>query len=135
MADGGLSSFQRRMQAVPKAAREAVKPALMQSAYEVQDAMEALVPEDTGDLKGSITVTGPGQMTPPYSQPGGQAVVPDNTAAITVGSTDVRYGHLVEYGTRKAAAQPFFWPGFRLTRKRATARIKAAIGKAIREAK
>ena len=135
MADGGLSSFQRRMRAVPKAAREAVKPALMQSAYEVQDAMEALAPEDTGDLKNSITVTGPGQMTPPYSQPGGQAVVPDNTAAITVGSTDVRYGHLVEYGTRKAAAQPFFWPGFRLTRKRATARIKAAIGKAIREAK
>lgn len=135
MDDGGLSSFQKRMRAIPEAARKAVTPALMQSAYEVQDAMEALAPEDTGDLKNSITVTGPGALTPPYSQPGGSAAVPENAVAITVGSSDVRYAHLVEYGTGKAPAQPFFWPGFRMTRKRATNRIKTAIRKAIRGAK
>lgn len=133
--DGGLSSFQKRMQAIPKAAREAVKPALMQSAYQIQDTMEALAPEDTGDLKNSITVTGPGEATPPYSQPGGASTVPENAVAITVGNTDVRYAHLVEYGTGRTTAQPFFWPGFRMTRKKALARIKSAIGKAIREAK
>ncbi|WP_313349929.1 HK97-gp10 family putative phage morphogenesis protein [Paracoccus sp. (in: a-proteobacteria)] len=133
--DGGLAKFQKRMRAIPVAARRAVVPALMQSAYEIQDAMEALAPEDTGDLIGSITVTGPGLSTPPYSQPGGSMVVPENAVAITVGNTDVRYPHLVEYGTVNSQAQPFFWPAFRMTRKRALARIKRTVGKAIKEAK
>lgn len=60
---------------------------------------------------------------------------PENAAAITVGNTDVRYPHLQEYGTSFHAAQPFFWPGFRMGRKRVLNRIKRAIGKAIREAK
>ncbi len=133
--DGGLAKFQKRMRAIPVAARRAVVPALEKSAYEIQDAMEALAPEDTGDLIGSITVTGPGQATPPYSQPGGSTVVPENAVAITVGNTDVRYPHLVEYGTVNSQAQPFFWPAFRMGRKRALARIKRSVGKAIKEAK
>lgn len=135
MSDGGLSSFQRRMRAIPINARKAVKPALMRSAYEVADIMEGMAPEDTGDLVNSIAVTGPGQATPPYSQPGGSMVVPENAAAITVGGTDVRYAHLVEYGTSKAPATPFFWPAVRLGRKRAMDRIKRAVGKAIKEAR
>lgn len=135
MSDGGLSSFQRRMRAIPNNARKAVNPALMRSAYEVADIMEGMAPEDTGDLVNSIAVTGPGQATPPYSQPGGSMVVPENAAAITVGGTDVRYAHLVEYGTSKAPATPFFWPAVRLGRKRAMDRIKRAVGKAIKEAR
>lgn len=139
--DGGLSSFQRRMQAIPIAARNAVKPALMKSAYEIQDTMEALVPEKTGDLKNSITVTGPGEATPPYSQPGGSMTVPENAVAITVGSTDVRYAHLVEYGHTngfqgtQVPPRPFFWPAFRMKRKRVSNLIKRAIGKAVKGAK
>ena len=94
--------------------------------------MRALVPEDTGALKASITVTGPGQATPAYSQPGGAVLVGETQAAVTAGNTDVRYAHLVEYGTRHAAAQPFFWPAERLHRKKATAKIRRAIGKAVR---
>lgn len=133
--DGGLSKFQKRMAAIPLAARKAVQPALAQGAYEIADIIEGLAPEDEGDLKNSVAVTLAGQNTPAYSQPGGSQVVPENAAVITVGNTDVRYPHLVEYGTIKAAAQPFFWPGFRLGRKRAVNRIKKAVGKAIREAK
>lgn len=135
--DGGLSSFQRRMRAVPKSAREAVTPSLMKSAEEVAGAMKRLAESsrDSGALIDSIEVTGPGQQTPPYSQPGGQRVVGELEAAITVGNAEVRYPHLVEHGTKNAPAQPFFWPGFRLSRKRALNRIKRAIGKAIKEAR
>lgn len=133
--DGGLSSFQRRMAAIPLAARQAVQPALAQGAYDIADIIESLAPEDEGDLKNSVAVTLAGASTPPYSQPGGSTTVPENMAAITVGNTDVRYPHLQEFGTTKQAAQPFFWPGFRLGRKRAVDRIKRAVGKAIREAK
>lgn len=147
--DGGLSSFQKRMRAVPQAARNAVQPALLKSAEEIAAVQRSLAPVDSGDLKESIAVTAPGGTTPPYSQPGGSMVAPENTAVITVGNTDVRYAHLVEYGhgngfvkgakqgTRGGTvpAQPFFWPGFRMSRKRALNRIKRAIGKAIKEAK
>lgn len=136
--DGGLSSFQRRMRAVPKAARAAVQPVLMKQAEAMADTMRNLAPDDPAtdapDLKSSIAVTGPGESTPPYSQPGGAAVVPENAVAITAGNSDVRYPHLQEYGTSKHRAQPFFWPAFRLHRKKALAAIKRGIGKAIREA-
>ncbi|WJS83544.1 HK97 gp10 family phage protein [Paracoccus sp. TOH] len=139
--DGGLAKFQRHMRAVPEAARRAVVPALVKSADEVADVMRATVPVDDGDLRDSIKVTGPGLSTPPYSQPGGSMVVPELTAAITAGNADVRYAHLVEYGHGNGFGgttvppHPFFWPSFRLTRKRALNRIKRAVGKAIREAK
>lgn len=139
--DGGLTSFQRRMRAIPKAARRAIVPVLVKSAEEIADIQRSLAPFDSGDLEASIAVTGPGQATPPYSQPGGESVVPENAAAITVGGKDVRYPHLVEYGHGNGLhgttvpAHPFFWPGFRLGRKKALARIKRGIGKAIREAK
>lgn len=127
------------MRAIPQAAREAVAPALVQAAEEVADIMRHLAPDDpkTGapDLKTSIVVTGPGQSTPPYSQPGGATLVPENGAAITAGNTKARHAHLQEYGTTRHGAQPFFWPGFRLGRKKALAKIKRSIGKAIKEAK
>lgn len=135
--DGGLSSFQRRMAAIPKEIRAAVKPALLKSGEELKSAMRQLAESsrDTGDLIDSIAVTGPGETTPPYSQPGGSKVVGETSVAVTVGNTKVRYAHLVEYGTAKAAAQPFFWPAFRLYRKRMTSRIKRAINKAVKESK
>lgn len=135
--DGGLLKFQRRMAAIPQAAREAIKPALIKSGNEIAAIQRSLAPDDPAtsapDLKSSIAVTGPGQQTPPYSQPGGSQTVPENMVAITVGNTDVRYPHLLEYGTTKMNAQPFFWPGFRLGRKKALARIKRSIGKAIKD--
>ena len=93
----------------------------------------SLAPVDDGDLRASIAVTGPGETTPPYSQPGGSRVAGVNEAFITAGNSDVRYAHLQEFGTKHHLAQPYFWPGFRLTRKRALARVKRAISKAVRD--
>ncbi len=133
--DGGLARFQRRMNSIPKAVREAVIPAVVKGADELADGMRSLAEtsRDTGALIDSITVTKPGQQTPPYSQPGGSYQVKETEAVITVGSSDVRYPHLVEYGTKKAPAQPFFWPTVRTRGKRARDRIKRAVRKAIKQ--
>lgn len=131
--DGGLSRFQARMNAIPKAVREAAQPAIVRSAKEVAAMQRQLAPEDTGELKQSIVVTPPGQSTPEYSQPGGSKIAGELEALVTVGDHTVRYPHLVEYGTTKTQAQPFFWPGFRLTRKRAATRIKSAISRAVKK--
>ncbi|MEW4399622.1 HK97-gp10 family putative phage morphogenesis protein [Agrobacterium tumefaciens] len=133
MADG-LDDLMRAFDRVKKAPRDAVLKALATSAESIASTQRALAPEDTGALKDSITVTLPGQSTPPYSQPGGNRVAGDNEVIITVGDTDTRYPHLVEYGTSKTDAQPFFWPGFRLQRKRAQQRIDRAGRKALRDA-
>lgn len=133
--DGGLRSFQNRMAAIPREVRRSVQPALVDAAEDVAGFIRQLAPEDTGALSGSIVVTPPLQSTPAYSQPGGSQVAPPNAALITAGNKDVRYAHLVEYGTARAGAQPFFWPGFRIARKSAAAKIKRAISKAIKEAK
>lgn len=135
--DGGISRLRNRLLAIPGAVKESVRPALMKQANAMADTMRSLAPDDpaTGepDLKTSIEVTGPGETTPPYSQPGGTMTVPENAAAITVGGEEVRYPHLVEYGTTKAPAQPFFWPAVRLHRKKAAAAIKRAVGTAVRK--
>ncbi|MBV2144409.1 HK97 gp10 family phage protein [Falsochrobactrum sp. TDYN1] len=133
--DGGLSRFQRRMNAIPKAVREAVKPALVKSAQEMASGMKRLAEtsRDTGALIDSIEATGPGQQTPPYSQPGGSNQVKENEAVVTAGNKNVRYAHLVEYGTTASSAQPFFWPTVRTQNKRAANRIKRAMRKSIKE--
>lgn len=135
--DDGLLRFQKRMAAIPGEVKAAVRPALLKSGEELKATMQHLAEHsrDTGALLDSVAVTGPGETTPPYSQPGGSKVVPENAVAVTVGNSDVRYAHLVEYGTTKTQAQPFFWPAFRLHRTKITRRIKRAISKAVKDSK
>ncbi|RJG44915.1 HK97-gp10 family putative phage morphogenesis protein [Mesorhizobium sp. DCY119] len=135
MNDGGIGSLKRRLAAIPKAAKERAAIDTLAAAEDMANIMRSLAPEDEGDLKASIAVTPGGQSTPAYSQPGGASIVPENQVAITAGNTAVRYPHLVEHGTEKAEAQPFFWPGYRLGKKKALNKIKAGIRKAIKEAK
>lgn len=121
-----------RFARIPDRVQKAVNPAVVKSAEELVAAQKALAPVDTGRLRDSIAVTGPGEMTPRYSQPGGRQLVPDAAAVVTAGNSETRYPHLVEYGTREAAAQPYFWPAYRLLRTRMARRIKSAITKAIK---
>lgn len=127
-----LDRLKRRLEAIPKEVRKAVEPALIKSGEELKERMQHLAPEDSGALRDSIVVTAPGQSTPPYSQPGGSRVAAENQVLVTAGNTDVRYPHLQEYGTIKAPAQPFFWPAYRLTKKRIQNRVKRAISKAVK---
>ena len=133
--------LKKRLAAIPRVVKQAVQPALIQSAEEIADRMRTLAPEDTGDLKDSITVTPPGGTTPPYSQPGGEQTAGETQVLITAGNDDVRYPHLVEYGHTNGfngsivPPHPFFWPAYRLMKKRAANRIKRAVRKAVRGAK
>lgn len=118
---------------IPEKVREAVAPALEKSGTELVGTMRHLAPHDSGALERSIVMTPGGQSTPAYSQPGGSQVVPVGAVAVTAGNVDVRYPHLVEYGTTETRAQPYFWPAYRLLKKRMTNRTKRALGKAVRE--
>lgn len=130
-----LLALQKRLESIPEVIREELKPSLMKSADELKGAMQHLAEpsRDTGALIESVAVTAPGETTPPYSQPGGSRVAGDLQAIVTVGNADVRYPHLVEYGTTQAEAQPFFWPAVRLLQQRIRNRTNRAIRKAVKE--
>lgn len=87
----------------------------------------------TGKLIDSIVVTEPNQTTPPYSQPSGSRIAGPTEVIITVGNSDVRYAHLVEYGTAKMDAQSFFWPSVRLEAPREQKKINAVGRRAARD--
>ena len=132
----GLTETLAALERARRAPRETIIPALAASAHELADAQEALAQSsrDTGALIDSISITMPGRSTPPYSQPGGSRVAGETEVIVTVGDADVRYAHLVEYGTSHSEAQPFFWPAYRLLRKRLQDRINRAAKKAVKDA-
>jgi HK97 gp10 family phage protein len=134
--DNGLASTLAAFDRVRKAPREAIMPVLLKSGEELASAQRMLAEtsRDTGALIDSIAVTPPGQSTPPYSQPGGSRVAGETEVIVTAGNSDVRYAHLVEFGTAKMEAQPFFWPALRLLRKRLQNRINRAGKKAVKDA-
>jgi HK97 gp10 family phage protein len=118
---------------IPKNVRAALQPELMKNGENLAVTARILAPRDTGALQDSIAVTAGGENTPPYSTPGGRIVVPEMAVAVTAGNKDVRYAHLVEHGTAEAAAQPFFWPAFRMMRKKIAGRIKRAAAQAVKQ--
>ena len=129
----GMDRLKRSLKRLPDSVEAAVAPALKKSGNELANVQRALAPKDTGALANSIHVTMPGETTPPYSQPGGSRTAGPNEVVITAGNSDVRYAHLVEFGTSEAMAQPFFWVAFRLQRKRLEGRIKRELAKAVKE--
>lgn len=145
---GDYERLRRKLgEKIPEAMRAEVEKAIIQGGEEMVSVARHLAPKKSGDLAASIVVTKPGESTPAHSQPGGSNVVGPLSAKVTAGNTNVRYAHLVEYGTQGhpqggqfqgtqhpgTTAQPFFWPAYRLTRKRIKARIKRAVGKALRD--
>jgi len=128
----GSAELEKRLLAIPREVLDQLRPALLKGANDIADAMEALAPEDQGDLVNTITVTGPGGTTPAYASGGGSATLKDNQAAVTVGSPDMRHGHLQEFGTVNHPAQPSMRPAFRLKKTKVLRRIEAAIRKAIK---
>ncbi len=130
--DGGISRIQQRLAMIPKNVRASLQPELIKNGNDLALMARILAPRDSGALQDSVAVTPGGTSTPPYSAPGGRVIVPELAVAVTAGNKDVRYAHLVEHGTTEAAAQPFFWPAFRLMRKKISGRIKRAASKAVK---
>lgn len=128
--DGGISRLRQRLNAIPQAVKEAIQPALQKSADEIVAAMQHLAPEDEGDLKGSIRHE-PGEHELQLKiKAGGEAT----TKPVRQGSTATYdYAMAAEFGTTKAAAQPFFFPAYRLNKKKAQRRIKRAISSAVKK--
>lgn len=129
----GLRQTLAAMERVKQVAKKAAMERLIKGAQEVADTQRQLVPVDTGALRDSITVTLPGETTPPHSQPGGSTVAGENQVLVTVGNSGVRYPHHPEHGTAKMAATPYFFVAYRLHRDKIKRGVASAFGRAARK--
>jgi len=123
-----VRDFQRRLEAIPEQLKAELLVILRKNAEELADGIRQLAEEsrDTGALIESITITPPNSRTPDYSLGGGRVTGPLEYV-VSVGDHEVRYAHLVEYGTVNAEAHPFFWPAVRALQKRMNNRLNRQI--------
>jgi HK97 gp10 family phage protein len=132
-ANNGLADFKRRIDEVRAAAKKAAGPALDKSAAELVETMKVLVPVDKGTLKDSIKWAETDELTRRVSA-GDERTEKTVTGAHGGERYTVDEALMVEFGTRKTPAQPYFWPAYRNAKKRIRSRIKRAITKGIKEA-
>lgn len=159
----GIEALQAKLKALPKAARSEIRQALAEGSDAMVSTMRKLAPSSPsgthgyppGHLKASIVATFGDGTVPKYAafrSRKGRRIVrandPDLSVTISAGDTDVRYAHLVEFGTRPhinggkfagtqhpgTRAQPFFYPGYRANKKAMKSRITRAITRSAKKA-
>lgn len=136
----GARRLARKLAAMPKQARGEISAAIAKSADEVVALQKAAVPIDDGTLRNSIRWGwgGAGIARQLKGDAGLAATITAGGAATTRPvrqGADASYDYALaqEFGTRKMAANPFFFPAYRLVRKRVRSRISRATNSAAKK--
>lgn len=132
----GLDSLNRKLtQAIPQRAKEVTRQAMEKSAEEIVKMMKQLVPKgETGRLAESIGWTYGDAPEGTMAIMSGDAGDGGIKITIYAGGGEAYYARFVEFGTQNMSAQPFFYPAYRMNRRRAKNRIRRAIRKGVKEA-
>jgi HK97 gp10 family phage protein len=111
----------RRLKALPQSVIDATAKALEASAEGIRLQIQAAAPIDDGNLRDSVRRVDISDESRLAQQ-------------VSAGDEAVFYARMVEFGTPRQGAQPFFYPTYRANRKRVRARISRAINKAAKVA-
>lgn len=130
MKIAGKENLRRKILALPGAVREELMAALRTSGREINTLQRQFVPKEDGVLASTIDMTEDPGLLRVTLVAGGRAT----TRPVRDGAdAEYDYAFAQEFGTQKMPANPFFFPGYRLGKKRAKSRISRAIGKAARK--
>lgn len=145
----GLDRLNRKLtKAIPAAAYRRVKEALEASANEAVATMKRLAPVDDGDLQMSISWTWGDAPKGALAIATSKGSADGMRITIYAGGGNAFYARFVEFGTAPhvngglyagskhpgTRAQPFFFPGWRMVRRKVKGRVTRNIKKAIKEA-
>ncbi len=126
----GRDRLRRKIAALPGAIRAELMKALVTSGAEINGLQRRFVPREDGVLAGTIDM---------IEKPADLQVVlvaggPATTRPVRDGA-DAEYDYAFgqEFGTQEMPANPFFFPGYRLGKKRAKSRISRAINQAAKK--
>lgn len=122
-----LDRLKRKMARLPKKMREEAGKALQKWGGDAASLARNLAPVEGGTLQGTIKSTFYADTLRVVVEAGGPA-----TERPVENGQDNSYNYVaaIEYGTRKMAARPFFWPAVRATRKKGRGALSRAITKA-----
>lgn len=112
--------FHLKMEQLPRAVRKDLATAAEQNAREVSARQVQTAPKDKGDLKNSHKAT-------PIKSP-----VNVVRWRISAGDDKAFYARMIEFGTPRNAAQPWFYPSYRVLRAKLKRRNATAARRAIR---
>ncbi len=141
--------FKRRLAALPSAVKAEIQAALVMGGEEIADLARTFAPKKSGALARSIGSTLGAYVTDNANVRGVQATGGGHDLSVTIhaGDAEAYYAAFVEFGTAPhpnggkfkgtanpgAIAHPFFFPAYRLGKRRAKARVTRAITKAARK--
>ena len=147
----GVDKLKRKLKAIPVVARQEIHEALQQSAAEMTATARNFAPVDSYALRNSIGYTF-GEYKAENANVrgvsgGGKLNDKDLTVTIHAGDAKAFYAAFVEFGTAAhtnkgkfagshnpgTSAGPFFFPAYRLVKKRVTSRISRATNKAAKK--
>ena len=130
----GLIELQRKLDALPKVAKDHIKKEMEVAAGDAVAFMRRIVPVEDGDLRDSIGWTwgkpprGASIVASVKSTMGGSM-----TITIYAGGGDQYYARFVEFGTKNMTARPFFYVSWRAVNKGRN-NPKARVRRAVRDA-
>lgn len=124
----------RRLAALPKTVRRAMEVQNAKNAADLVATMKGLaaVSKDSGTLQSTITHrddSDRGGISQRISAGGSATTRPVRKGA----KAFYDYANAVEYGTSDTQATPFFWPAWRLMRRRLRSRMTRATKKAVKD--
>jgi HK97 gp10 family phage protein len=131
--NNGLSDLQRRLARIPAAIKRATEAALDQGADEIVQTQKKLAPHEDGTLQVSIQWKRDGELRRLITA-GGPTTTKKVRNSERGNAPEYDYALAVEFGTQKMGPQPFFWPGYRVAKKRALTKVKRATAKAVKDA-
>lgn len=133
----GKRRLSKKLSAIPKEVRRALRAQNGANAEELVQTMKGFSPDgETGALASSVKtkdVSNSRQIAERVSA-GGQPTTKAIRDSEKGTSPDYDYALAQEFGTEKAPAHPFFWPAWRLKRRKFKTRMSRAAKKAVQEA-
>lgn len=140
----GRAKLMQKLKRIPIEVKKDVREALVSGADEMVDLAKRFVSVDQGDLRDSIEWRFGDAERAAHAQGIGDSH--ELGVVIYAGNSGVRYPHLVEFGTTPhvnkgkfggtfhpgTSASPFFYPAFRLIKRKARGRATRAMNKAIK---
>lgn len=122
-----LDRLKRKLLALPRVVKEETRKAMEQGGAEMVSLARNLAPQDEGDLRNSIESTYYEDRHRVLITAGGPA-----TEKPVKDGLDASYNYVgaIELGRQGQPAQPFFYPAWRATKKKARSRLARAITKA-----
>lgn len=128
MANKSVERFRRLTQELKKEVHDAAVDELNNQANQLAGLIESVAPKFEGKLAHSVRVIPGKRDTQVRVVAGGKL-----TVRPSISSKPFDYARADEFGTLKMAARPFFFPTYRLRKKKIIALMKRRITKSIKE--